>query len=122
MPSTENHAEYARSKKKRKKLAVAVCHTYHRISHKAHVCPQYQSSSQLGLLEHRSSTQSLRVVPIKDHGRLNHVTTEKAMESPEVVLGKIGVDEALAIVLFDSGATYSYVTSKFMQQQHLPAE
>jgi hypothetical protein len=39
------------------------------------------------------------------------------MEAPEVVLAKIDVEGAPAIVLFDSGATYSYVTSKFVQQQ-----
>ena len=31
--------------------------------------------------------------------RLNHVTSEKVMESPEVVLGKLDVEGALAIVL-----------------------
>ena len=58
----------------------------------------------------------MQVVPIGDHGRLNHVTSEKAMESPEVVLGKLDVEGALAIVLFDLGAMYSYVSSKLMQQ------
>jgi hypothetical protein len=43
------------------------------------------------------------------------------MEAVEVVLGKIEVG-ALAKVLFDSGATYSYVTSKFVQQQSLLTE
>jgi hypothetical protein len=37
------------------------------------------------------------------------------MESVDVVLGKLVVEGAPAIVLFDSGATYSYVSSKFMQ-------
>jgi hypothetical protein len=50
----------------------------------------------------------------RDHGRLNHVTSKNAMEAPEVVLGKIEVEGAPAIVLFDSGATFSYVTLKFM--------
>ena len=58
----------------------------------------------------------MQVVPIRDHGRLNHVTLEKVMESPEVVLGKLDVDGAPAIVLFDSGATYSYISSKFVPQ------
>jgi hypothetical protein len=44
------------------------------------------------------------------------------MESADVVLGKLVVEGAPAIVLFNSGATYSYVSSKFMQQQLLPAE
>jgi len=49
----------------------------------------------------------------RDHGRLNHVTTKNAMEAPEVVLGKLEVGAPI-VVLFDSGATYSYVTSKFI--------
>jgi hypothetical protein len=36
--STESEAKCVRSKKK-KKHAVVVCHTYHKIGHKAHVCP-----------------------------------------------------------------------------------
>ena len=44
------------------------------------------------------------------------------MQASEVVLGKIEVEGAPATVLFDSGATYSYVSSKFVQQQSLPAE
>ena len=43
------------------------------------------------------------------------------MEAPEVVLGKLEVGAPI-VVLFDSGATYSYVTSKFMQQQSLPTK
>jgi hypothetical protein len=43
------------------------------------------------------------------------------MEAAEVMLGKIEVG-ALAKVLFDSRATCSYVTSKFVQQQSLPTE
>ena len=64
----------------------------------------------------------MQVVPIRDHGRLNHVTSEIAMESLEVVLGKLDVEGAPAIVLFDSGATYSYLSSRFVQQHLLPAE
>ena len=41
---------------------------------------------------------------------------KNAMEALEVVLGKLEVEGASVVVLFDSGATYSYVTSKFMQQ------
>jgi len=58
----------------------------------------------------------------RDHGRLNHITTKNAMEAPEVVLGKLEVEGAPIVVLFDSGATYSYVTSKFMQKQTLPTK
>ena len=52
----------------------------------------------------------------RDHGRLNHVTTKNAMEALEVVLGKLEVEGAPVVVLFDSGAIYSYVSLKFTQQ------
>ena len=58
----------------------------------------------------------------RDHGRLNHVTTKNAMEALEVVLGKLEVEGAPVVVLFNSGATYSYVISKSIQQQSLPTK
>jgi hypothetical protein len=100
-----------------------VCHTCHRIGHKAQVCPQCQQFVQPGLLESQPPlAQNVFAISSRDHGRLNHITSKNAMESPEVVLAKIEVEGAPTIVLFDSGATYSYVTSKFMQQQSLPTE
>jgi hypothetical protein len=44
------------------------------------------------------------------------------MEAPKVVRGKVEVERAPVVVLFDSGATYSYVSLKFVQQQSLPTE
>jgi hypothetical protein len=38
------------------------------------------------------------------------------------VFGKLEVEGAPAVVLFDSGATYSYVSLKFMHQQSIPTE
>ena len=46
-------------------------------------------------------------------GRVNHVTTEEAQVDPDVVLGMFLVNSAPATVLFDSGATHSFVTQEF---------
>jgi hypothetical protein len=113
-PCIEKLAKCTKSKKKKKKVIV-VCHTCHRIGHKNQVCPQRQQFVPPGLLESQSPpARSMFVVSSRDHGRLNHVTSKNAMEAPEVVLAKIDVEGTPAIALFDSGATYSYVTSKFM--------
>jgi hypothetical protein len=43
-------------------------------------------------------------------GRLNHITAEEAAEAPDVVLGTFLVNSIPARVLFDSGASHSFVT------------
>jgi len=109
-PIPEPHVEkpVKCTKGKKKKKVIVVCHICHRIGHKDLVCPQLQQFAQPGLLESRSPpTRGLLAISSRDHGRLNHVTTKDAIEAPEVVLGKIEVEGATAVVLFDSGATYS---------------
>ena len=57
--------------------------------------------------------QAPRNPPNNDKGRVNHVTAEEAQEDPDVVLGMFLVNSAPATVLFDSGATHSFVTQEF---------
>jgi hypothetical protein len=44
------------------------------------------------------------------HGRVNHVTAEEAQEAKDVVLGTFLINSVPAIVLFDSGASHSFIT------------
>jgi hypothetical protein len=44
------------------------------------------------------------------------VTTEEAAEAPDVVLGMFLINSVPAKVLFDSGASYSFVTERFMSK------
>jgi hypothetical protein len=46
--------------------------------------------------------------------RLNHVTAEEAAEAPDVVLGTFLINSVPAKVLFDSGASHSVVTERFV--------
>ena len=55
-----------------------------------------------------------------DHSRLNHMTEEEAHDAPEVVTSMYLINGATALVLFDSGATSSYVSTKFVSQNSLP--
>ena len=47
-------------------------------------------------------------------GRLHHINAEKAQDAPDVVLGTFLVNSVPATVLFDSGATHSFVTQEFV--------
>jgi hypothetical protein len=48
------------------------------------------------------------------------VTIEQAQEAPEVVLGMFVVNSEPAFVLFDSGASHSFVTNQFVEKHNLP--
>jgi hypothetical protein len=52
-------------------------------------------------------------------GRLNHVTAEEAAKAPDVVLGTFLVNSIPARVLFDSGASHSFVTEYFVKKGKL---
>src|SRR5215216_4708061 len=51
--------------------------------------------------------------PQNHNGRLFHMNSEEAQEAPDVVLGMFSVNSVLARVLFDSGASHSFVTEEF---------
>jgi hypothetical protein len=44
------------------------------------------------------------------HGRVNHVTAEEAQGDKDVVLGTLLINTVPATVLFDSGASHSFIT------------
>src|ERR1041384_7708185 len=50
---------------------------------------------------------------IVEHGRVNHVTLKEAQEDTKVVLGTLPVNSKPASVLFDSGASHSFLFEKF---------
>jgi hypothetical protein len=45
---------------------------------------------------------------------VNHVVVEHAQAAPDVIIGMILVNDNNAIVLFNSGASYSFVAANFM--------
>jgi hypothetical protein len=55
-------------------------------------------------------------------GRLNHLTAEDAANAPDVALGEFLVDSVLATVLFDTGAQFSYISTKFVKEMSLPTK
>ena len=45
---------------------------------------------------------------------MNHVTAESAAKAPNVVIGTFMVNSYLATMLFDTGATHSFITQSFV--------
>jgi hypothetical protein len=51
---------------------------------------------------------------------VNHVAVEDAQEAPDIIIGMILVNDNNAIVLFDSGASQSFVAANFVQKHKIP--
>lgn len=47
------------------------------------------------------------------NGRVNHISAEEAQEAPDVVLGMLLVNSQSATVLFDFGASHSFISKSF---------
>ncbi|XP_071681688.1 uncharacterized protein [Lolium perenne] len=65
----------------------------------------------------RNQNQKKPAGPARGH--LNHVNAEEAQEAPDIVLGTFLVNSVPSIVLFDSGASHSFVTKPFARKSGL---
>jgi hypothetical protein len=54
------------------------------------------------------------------HARVNHVAVEDAQAAPDIIIGMILVNKNNVIVLFDYGASHSFVDANFVQKYNLP--
>jgi hypothetical protein len=52
-------------------------------------------------------------------GRVNHVTVDEAQEAPDVVLGTFLIKSTTAIVLFDSGASHSFIFATYVEKHNI---
>jgi hypothetical protein len=54
------------------------------------------------------------------HGRVNHLTSDEAQQAQDVVLGMFLTSSHPATILFDSGASHSFISSSFVMKHSLP--
>ena len=53
---------------------------------------------------------------------MNHVSVEEVEAQPDAVIGKFLVKTITAIVLFDTGASHSYISRGFVDKYNLPTQ
>jgi hypothetical protein len=51
---------------------------------------------------------------------VNHVVVEDAQEALDVIIGMILINDNNVIVLFDSGASHSFIAANFVQKHNVP--
>jgi hypothetical protein len=82
--------------------------------HLARQCPNKPSATGAG--------SQLRPQGQKNYtyGKVNHVSTEEAQQAQDVVLGMFLASSHPATILFDSGASHSFISSSFLVRHQLP--
>ena len=53
-------------------------------------------------------------------GHVHHLSAGEAQENPEVVIGMFSVNNIPAVILFDSGASHSFISWSFVAQNKFP--
>jgi hypothetical protein len=61
-----------------------------------------------------------RVQTRYNHGRLNHLEAEAVQETPGMIVGMFPIDSHIPEVLFDTGATHSFITASWVEAHNLP--
>jgi hypothetical protein len=93
--------------------------------HFANKCPsQCNHPSQTAVIT-PAPTCGANSIPISARqnyvrGKVNHVAVEEAREAPDVVIGTFFVNDTSAVVLFDSGASHSFISAAYVEKHNLP--
>jgi hypothetical protein len=94
---------------------VGPCYSCGQSGHYANRCPQKQSnlSAVQGINQtpNRITNMTTPARQNQARSRVNHVAVQDA---PNIIIGMILVNDSNAIVLFDSGASHSFVAANFM--------
>jgi hypothetical protein len=84
------------------------------IGHFARRCPNKQSASATGNQSRPQAQQNYIC------GKVNHVTSEEAQQAQDVILGMFLASSHPTTILFDSGASHSFISSSFVAKYNLP--
>jgi hypothetical protein len=105
---------------------VGPCYSCGQTGHYANRCPRKQSNKtpapgtnlNLNCNANNSATTPARQNQV--HAHVNHVAVEDAQVALDVIIDMILVNDNNAIVLFDSGASHSFIAASFVQKYNLP--
>jgi hypothetical protein len=105
---------------------VGPCYSCGQSGHYTNRCPRKQANQTptpgTNQNVNRNANNSASTPARQDlaRARVNHVAVEDAQATPDVIIGMILVNDNNAIVLFDSGASHSFVAANFVQKHNLP--
>jgi hypothetical protein len=101
------------------------CFTCGEKCHFANQCPNPRNRPPPAATSTPVPTHGANSVPVAARqnfirGKVNHVTVEEAQEAPDVVNGTFSINDLSAVVLFDSGASHSFISAAYVEKHNLP--
>jgi hypothetical protein len=101
------------------------CYNYGEQGHYANRYPNRCTHVNQPAIATPTPTRGANSVPIAakqnyTRGRVNHVAVEEAQEAPDVVIGMFLINDTSAVVLFDSGASHSFISAAYVGKHNLP--
>jgi hypothetical protein len=94
-------------------------------SHFANQCHNPRNRPPLAAASIPAPTRGANSIPVAARQnfvrrKVNHVTVEEAQEAPDVVIGTFSINDLSAVVLFDSGASHSFIFAAYVENHNLP--
>jgi hypothetical protein len=101
------------------------CYNCGEQGHYVNRCPNPRTYVNQPAIATPAPTRGANSVPVAAkqnyaHGRVNHVAVEEAQEAPVVVIGMFLVNDTSAVVLFDFGASHSFISAAYVGKHNLP--
>jgi hypothetical protein len=101
------------------------CYAYGEKGHFANQCPNLHNCPPQTVVSTPAPTRGANSVLVAARqnyvcGKVNHVAAEEAQEAPNVVIGMFFINYASAVVLFDTGASHSFISATYVEKHNLP--
>jgi hypothetical protein len=101
------------------------CYNCGEKGHYVNRCPNSCTRANQPAIATPAPTRGANFIPVAAKqnyacGRVNHVTVEEAQEAPDVVIGMFLINDTSAVVLFDSRASHSFISTAYVGKRYLP--
>jgi hypothetical protein len=100
------------------------CYAYGEKGHFANQCPNPRNRPPQTVVSTPVPTRGSSTIPVAARqnyvcGKVNHVAVEEAQEALDMVIGMFFVNDTSEVVLFDFGASHSFISATYLEKHNL---